>query len=59
MASKKASNVTRGRTSPFLHREAPGATEARKGEGGFKNAAIKGRSHHETMESHPRHRKGY
>lgn len=46
MADKKAKNVIRGKlTSPYLHREAPGASEARKGEGGFHNKALKGRAH--------------
>lgn len=46
MADKKAKNVIRGKlVSPHLHREAPGAAEARKGEGKFCNKAIKAKSH--------------
>lgn len=60
MADKKAKNVIRGKlTSPALHAQAKGAAEARKGEGGFKNKAIKGRSHGETLESNPHRARGY
>lgn len=60
MKDKQDKNVIRGKlVSPKLHAEAPGAAEARVGEGGFRNKAIHGRSHTETAESHPKHSKGY